>query len=859
MKYIKLLLAAAVILLLLPLQAQAAETCGPELSWTLTDGTLVISGSGDMADYSTYNKVPWYSQRRNIRSVVLPEGMTSISRYAFYGCTALTEITVPDSVLDIGSNAFTGCTGLTSVKLGSALAYIGDEAFSECTKLQQIYIPENVAEIGYYAFVNCTALESIEVSAANRSYASDEAGCLFNKNKTELLLAPSTLSGWYGIPEGVEVIADEAFFECVGLTALSVPKSLNTVGAMAFYLSEDLRHISYAGTAQEWDYISILEHNDYFLQAETVHFEAQVYHHENCVSSGIFCPQCNDFIIKDRADSGSHSYSDYEDLSCNSCGATRAVSGISMNLLPGTTYTLGQQELLLDGGLLEITYSDASVEFAPLRAFMVSKPDTMKPGSQVITVSYGGKTTTYTVEVILGTPQQLELKTLPGKLQYLTGGQLDLQGLTLAAHYSFGTETVSAQQATVTPPDMTTPGKKTVTVWVGECSVEFEITVHEKLLLKLDAALYPESTHNYSSNLNETQTLTWPGAESLTLTFDGKSYIEDKYDYLYVMDGTGNVLYSLTGKQYNIVLTIPGDTVSLRLKTDASGVRYGYAFTSIEAEIAKHSFENGYCSVCDQLQYKVAVCEKGTAVNGADTVQQAYGLCASGQYLKLYTDATVAMTITNDLYIDLNGFDLAGTITGGRVYGMDSTTDSYNGAAAGCMNITGCTPQKYFKTDITGSVKRYMAVQEGTGYSFHRFYLGITHMTLRPGTDGVGYKAVFYGDDAVLGALDSIGYTMTLGGFAPRTVAAHEVISGKTVTLRIDHFDAEKYGQTELTAAVFLKLKDGSIITATPWTMTLRGLMEQLDPDTLTDLQKMQITAMIERNPVIRSWNIKEL
>ncbi len=883
MKYIKLLL-IAVLLLLIPVQAQAAESCGDNLSWSVTNGTLVITGSGDMTAYATYSKVPWYSQRKNIRSVELPEGLTSISRYAFYGCTALTEISIPDSVLDIGSNAFSGCTALTDVHLGAGLSYIGDEAFSGCTKLTEIELPDSVAVIGHYAFTDCTALEqvtigsgvseigdlafcnctalaSIRVSAANRSFSSDSAGCLFNKNKTVLLLAPSTLSGFYAIPEGVEEIAAEAFFECTGLTALDVPLSLNTVGSGAFYLSEDLAHISYAGTAMEWGYISIYSDNDYLLQATTWHFEAQnaVYHLENCISSGMWCSLCADFVSKDRADAGSHSYSGYEDLICNACDAARAVSAISMSKLPETTYTLGQQDILTDGGLLEITYTDGSVDTAALSAATVSTPNTAVLGSQQVTVAYSGKTTTYIVQVVLGTPEQLQIVTLPQKLEYLVNGQLNLAGLTLKAAYSFGTQTVTAEQVTVTAPDMASPGKKTVTVWVGEKAASFEILVHEKTQLTLDAAIYPESKHNYSSNLNETQTLTWPGAESLTLTFDNISYVEDRYDYLYVLDGQGNVLYTLTGKLYNKVLTIAGDTVSLQLVTDSSGTRYGYAFSAIVADMPKHSYEEGYCTVCDRLQYKVAVCEKGVAVAGADTVEQAAALCAPGRYLKLYTDAEVSMTITADLYIDLNGFDLTGTLTGGKVYGMDSTTDGYSAANAGRMELGGCKPETFFKSDMTGSVKRYLAVQEGTGYSFHRFYLGITHLTLRPDTDGVGYKAVFYGDEAVLGALDSMGYTMTLGDFTPRTVSSDQIVSGKTLTLRIDHFDAQQFGQTELTASVFLKLKDGTVIESTPCTMTLRSLFEQLDLSTLTETQRTQIAAMIERNPVIRQWEIDGL
>lgn len=857
MKYIKLLL-IAVLLLLIPVQAEAAESCGTDLSWSLTDGTLVITGSGEMTDYTTYSKVPWYSQRKSIQAVQLPEGLISISRYAFYGCTALTEITIPDSVQDIGADAFYDCTALAEVNLGTGLSYIGDEAFFGCTALKEIYIPAGVTEIGYYAFANCTALEALRVSAENRSFSSDEAGCLFDKNKTVLLLAPSLLSGFYGIPDGVEEIDMEAFFECTGLTALYVPLSLTTVGSGAFYLSQDLAHISYEGTATQWDMISIHGDNNYLLQAATWHFEAKgaVYHHENCISSGVFCGLCDAFIVKDRADSGSHSYSSYEDLSCNSCDAARAVSAISMKELPETTYTLGQQNILTDGGVLEISYTDGSSETADLTASMVKLPDTSVLGSCQVTVTYSGKTTTYTVQVVLGTPDRLELVTLPQKLQYLTGGQPELTGLTLMAYYFFGNRTVTADQVTMTAPDMTTPGKKSVTVWVGEKSVAFEIIVHEKMLLTLDSNLYPESEHNYSSNLNETKTITWPGADSLTLTFDGQSYVEDRYDYLYILDGAGNVIYTLTGKLYNKVLTVPGDTVSIRLSTDGSGTRYGYAFASVAAAMPLHSYENGYCTVCGVLQYKVAVCENGVAVDGAETVEEAAALCTAGRYLKLYTDAVVDMTITGELYIDLNGFNISGTLTGGKVYGMDSTTDGYSSTNAGHMELSGCTPEAFFKNDMTGSVKRYLAVQEGTGYSFHRFYLGVTQLTLRPGTDGVGYKAVFYGDEKVLSMLDSMGYTMQLGDFTPQTAETDQIVSGKTVTLRIDNYDVERFGQTELTAAVFLRLKDGTVIQSTPCTMTLRGLFEQLDLNSLTELQRTQIAAMLDRHPVIRQWEI---
>ncbi|MCD8133911.1 MAG: leucine-rich repeat domain-containing protein, partial [Clostridiales bacterium] len=106
-------------------------TCGENVTWTLdTDtGVLTISGTGDMADWSTRSDVPWYSYRRSISAVTIDEGVTSIGIYAFYHCTGLTDVTIPDSVTTIGDRAFYNCTGLTSVTIGSGVTSIGSRLF----------------------------------------------------------------------------------------------------------------------------------------------------------------------------------------------------------------------------------------------------------------------------------------------------------------------------------------------------------------------------------------------------------------------------------------------------------------------------------------------------------------------------------------------------------------------------------------------------------------------------------------------------------------------------------------------------------------------------------------------------------
>ncbi len=270
-------------------------------------------------------------------------------------------------------------------------------------------------------------------------------------------------------------------------------------------------------------------------------------------------------------------------------------------------------------------------------------------------------------------------------------------------------------------------------------------------------------------------------------------------------------------------------------------------------------------------QEPVVQSSDGTTYTSFDEALENYD--SNSQYLILLKDQQVELTVDQDLYIDLNGHSLTGIIdvTSGQIYGMDSTTDEYTCDEIGyfyCEDSRGCpvVPKKHFKSDITGQVKRYLTVQTAEGYSFHRIYLAVSHMTVRPSVTGVGYKAVFYGDEMVVDALDAenaFGYSLQLGSYAPVTgyMVADSFESGKTVTLRIDNYDVENHGLTELKASAVLRLADGTVITSSEVTMTMRGFMEQLNTSwsTLSEEQLTAIKEMIERNPIIKTWQADNL
>jgi hypothetical protein len=97
----------------------------------------------------------------SLTSVIIPNSVTSIGSWAFKDCESLTSVTIPNSVTEIRRGAFYGCTSLTSVTIPNSVTSIENWAFEGCTGLKEIVIPNSVTEIGHGAFpVNCKIIKS---------------------------------------------------------------------------------------------------------------------------------------------------------------------------------------------------------------------------------------------------------------------------------------------------------------------------------------------------------------------------------------------------------------------------------------------------------------------------------------------------------------------------------------------------------------------------------------------------------------------------------------------------------------------------------------------------------------------------
>lgn len=206
--------------------------------WELDDGgELVIENNGDMPNYQYFWDIPWYNYRDQILNIIVSDTTSSITAYAFLGCSNVESIVLPDSIISIGNSAFQDCSKLTSIFIPNGVETIGISAFTNCSSLKNIDIPDNVSIIAKSTFSNCLSLTSVKVS---KNTTTIDESAFYNCSLLDDVI----------LPEKLISVRAGAFSNCVSMATLSLSSSLTNIANDVFLGCENLSDIYYNSTEE---------------------------------------------------------------------------------------------------------------------------------------------------------------------------------------------------------------------------------------------------------------------------------------------------------------------------------------------------------------------------------------------------------------------------------------------------------------------------------------------------------------------------------------------------------------------------------------------------------------------------------
>ena len=185
--------------------------------------------------------------------VVIPDTIegkpvTKIYIMAF-GATEIKSVDISDNIIDIDYAAFGHCENLESVRFGENVKNIGEGAFASCTSLKEVYLPKKLESLGDKAFRKCTALETVFIPASLMNF--DELGHTMGQFTFEESGIKNIIyeEGTEGIYSNIDV---STFYNCLSLTKVTIPASVEKMERKVFFSCRNLTEIVFEGNAPKF-------------------------------------------------------------------------------------------------------------------------------------------------------------------------------------------------------------------------------------------------------------------------------------------------------------------------------------------------------------------------------------------------------------------------------------------------------------------------------------------------------------------------------------------------------------------------------------------------------------------------------
>ena len=540
-----------------------------------------------------------------LQTVSIPDSVTKIGQYVFYNCQDLTEVklsarleeigeyafadsglqsvSIPDTVTKTGDAIFKNCSALTDAKLSNSCTNINYSMFEGCSALRKILIPDTVTTVYNSAFQNCTSLKEVIWS---ESLVTLRKNAFYNcSSLTEVVL-----------PEKVTTIGDSVFYNCDSLTAITIPDSVTSFGTSMFYDCDALVTVN-LGSGLTAIPKSSFEHCD-VLESVTVprrvtSIAADAF--KNSVKfTSIFIPRSVTSI-----DSTAFSYP--AKLTIYGVPGTYAETFANENSITFVAQQTGATAVALDQTTLSLAKgSSAQLKLTVTPENFTDAVTWKSADTSVATVSDTGlvKAVNNGSTVIKVTVGSVSASCKVTVVQPVTGISLNRTSLTLEALGTFQLtvritpanaedprvrwSSSAPEIAAVSDTGLVTALKKgtaviTVTSMDGSnisrtCTVTVSNTAY---ICKTADEL--ESPHNYENSCTDVWSYTLPGATELNVTFDTRTCMEDGFDFLYLYDANGTEIGKYTGTELaGKTITIPGDTVRIKMASDDSGNEWGF-------------------------------------------------------------------------------------------------------------------------------------------------------------------------------------------------------------------------------------------------------------------------------------------